>query len=84
MPAPQRRKPLLWSVLLSFTLLLTLLIHPAQAQGEKALPFDELRFPPLPEIQLPQYERYVLPNGLTVYLIEDSTLPLIRGTALFR
>ncbi|MBJ7898843.1 MAG: insulinase family protein [Cyanobacteria bacterium RI_101] len=84
MPAPQRRKPLLWSVLLSLTLLLTLLIHPAQAQGEKALPFDELRFPPLPEIQLPQYERYVLPNGLTVYLIEDSTLPLIRGTALFR
>jgi zinc protease len=45
---------------------------------------DELEFPPLPEIQIPAYERYELPNGLVVYLMEDHELPLISGTATFR
>ncbi len=46
--------------------------------------YAELQFAPLPEIKLPQYERYVLRNGLVVYLMEDHELPLVSGTALIR
>ncbi len=46
--------------------------------------YTELDFPPLPEITLPDYERYQLGNGMVVYLIQDRELPLISGTALIR
>ncbi|MBW4576716.1 MAG: insulinase family protein [Aphanothece sp. CMT-3BRIN-NPC111] len=46
--------------------------------------YTELKFPPLPEIQVPQYTRYQLDNGMVVYLMEDHELPLVGGTALFR
>lgn len=48
------------------------------------LHYDELEFSPLPDIELPAYERYTLPNGLVVYLLEDHELPLVSGTATFR
>lgn len=58
-------------------------------QANPAIPsqarhYTELQFPPLPEVTLPPYERAQLPNGATVYLIEDRELPLVRGVALFR
>jgi len=46
--------------------------------------YDELEFPPLSEVQIPAYERYELPNGLVVYLMEDHELPLVSGSATFR
>ncbi|MBD2665224.1 insulinase family protein [Richelia sinica FACHB-800] len=46
--------------------------------------YDELQFSALPEIKLPKYERYVLENGLVVYLMEDHELPLVSGTALIK
>ena len=46
--------------------------------------YDELEFSPLPEIQLPEYLRYQLDNGMVVYLVEDRDLPLISGSALIR
>jgi zinc protease len=46
--------------------------------------YDELKFPPISAIKLPKYERYVLKNGLVVYLMEDHELPLVNGTALIR
>jgi zinc protease len=46
--------------------------------------YDELEFPALREVQIPDYERYELPNGLVVYLMEDHELPLISGSANFR
>ncbi|MBD2345907.1 insulinase family protein [Anabaena subtropica FACHB-260] len=46
--------------------------------------YTELEFGPLPEVNLPKYERFVLQNGLVVYLMEDRELPLISGTALVR
>ncbi|MGF1567435.1 MAG: M16 family metallopeptidase [Nodosilinea sp.] len=46
--------------------------------------YDELTFPPVEEIQIPDFERYQLPNGLVVYLMEDHELPLISGSATFR
>jgi len=46
--------------------------------------YTELEFEPLPEIQLPKYDRYELDNGMVVYLLEDRDLPLISGTAIIR
>ncbi len=47
-------------------------------------PYQDLVFPPLPEVKLPDYQRQVLDNGLTVYLMEDHELPLVDGSALIR
>ena len=65
------------TVLLSFTL-----EHWAIADTPKH--YTELEFEPLPEIELPEYDRYELDNGMVVYLLEDRDLPLIGGTALIR
>ena len=46
--------------------------------------YTELEFPPLREIQIPDYERYELDNGLVVYLAEDHELPLVSGSVTFR
>ncbi|TAE59465.1 MAG: insulinase family protein [Nostocales cyanobacterium] len=46
--------------------------------------YTDLQFAPLPEIKLPEYERFVLKNGLVVYLMEDHELPLVSGTALIK
>ena len=46
--------------------------------------YTELEFSPLPEIQLPEYLRYQLDNGMVVYLVEDRDFPLISGRALIR
>lgn len=78
-----KKSKLFLTGLLLVTLLLTLVWHvPAIASTPKH--YTELTFPPLPNIQLPDYERYQLENGITVYLIEDHELPLVGGTALFR
>ena len=65
------------TVLLSFSFRL-----PAVADTPKH--YTELEFEPLPEIQIPEYDRYELDNGMVVYLLEDRDLPLIGGTALIR
>lgn len=46
--------------------------------------YNELTFPPLPELKIPPYTRFQLDNGMVVYLMEDHELPLVGGTALFR
>lgn len=67
----------------TFLVLLTV-SWPKPAQAIEAKPYEELAFPPLGEIQIPEYERYELDNGLVVYLMEDHDLPLVSGTATFR
>ncbi len=72
-----------WLGLLVITTLLVLIFRlPAVAQTPRH--YTELDFPPLPEISLPQYERYQLDNGMVVYLMEDHQLPLIKGNALIK
>ncbi|HEY9698303.1 MAG TPA: pitrilysin family protein [Trichocoleus sp.] len=44
--------------------------------------YTDLQLPSPPEIKLPDYTRFELPNGLKVYLLEDHELPLIGGTAI--
>ena len=46
--------------------------------------YTELDFPSLPEVKLPDYERYQLDNGMVVYLMEEHELPLVSGTAIIR
>jgi zinc protease len=77
------KKTLQWLglLLISLGLVLTFWL-PAVAQAAK--PYTELTFPPLPSVEIPKYDRYVLKNGLVVYLMEDRTLPLVSGTAMIR
>lgn len=46
--------------------------------------YTDLEFAPLSEIQIPDFERYELPNGLVVYLMEKHDLPLVTGSATFK
>ncbi|NJR58453.1 MAG: insulinase family protein [Cyanobacteria bacterium CRU_2_1] len=44
--------------------------------------YTELDLPPAPEIQLPEYTRVELDNGMNVYLLEDHELPLVYGNSM--
>ncbi len=65
-------------------LLMLVLRFPVTADTITPKHYTELEFPPLPEVQLPEYERYELDNGMVVYLVEDRDLPLISGRAIIR
>ena len=54
------------------------------ANAVTARHYTELEFGPLSEIQIPDFERYELPNGVVVYLMEKHDLPLVSGSATFR
>ncbi len=45
---------------------------------------EELRYPPLPDLIIPEPERVVLENGMVVLLMEDHELPLISLSAFIR
>ncbi len=57
---------------------------PSMAVSVTPKPYSQLEFPPLPEVEIPEYERYELKNGLVVYLIENHDLPLVSGSAIIR
>lgn len=69
--------------IVTLTTVLALSWQPA-AIANTARHYTELEFDPLGELQFPAYERYELPNGLIVYLMEDHELPLVSGSATFR
>ncbi len=77
--------PLPWLrgfILLVGALLFVLLSAPMVAAAT-ARPYNELEFPPLRAVEMPDYERYTLPNGIVVYLMENHELPLVSGQASF-
>ena len=77
----QPRKIISWLSLGLVTVLLLLFLRvPATAETPKH--YTELEFGSPPEVQLPEYDRYQLDNGMVVYLIEDHDLPLVEGKAL--
>ena len=47
------------------------------------LPKD-IVYPKLNDVKVPQTQRYVLPNGMTVFLLEDHELPTVRASAMIR
>ncbi|MEB3226709.1 MAG: pitrilysin family protein [Synechococcus sp.] len=69
---------------LFFVGLVTAQLLPSPAIALTPKEYNELEFPPLPEITLPDYERYELENGMVVYLMEDHTLPLVGGSVIIR
>jgi predicted Zn-dependent peptidase/outer membrane lipoprotein-sorting protein len=46
--------------------------------------YKNLKYPPLRQVQIPEPLRFQLANGMTVFLLEDHTLPLIEAAALVR
>jgi zinc protease len=76
-------KYLTWLGLALITITLVVISH-GVALAQAPRHYTELTFPPLPEIQLPDYERYELDNGMVVYLVEDHQLPLVSGSAIVR
>lgn len=76
------RKWSLWTTMTVVTMLLVGLLQSPSFATETAKHYDELEFPPLPELQFPDYEHFTLDNGMDVYLMEDRELPLVSGRAL--
>jgi len=56
----------------------------AAIAGAQVETVDQIVYPPLPEVELPQPERHVLDNGLVVFMVEDRELPLVTVRALIR
>jgi zinc protease len=46
--------------------------------------YQDLKYPPLAELKIPEVKRVVLPNGMIIFLAEDHTLPLIELSAKIR
>src|SRR3984957_517183 len=44
--------------------------------------YKDLKYPPLPQVKVPEPTSFTLSNGMRVFLLEDHELPLIRGVAL--
>ncbi|HTY35943.1 MAG TPA: pitrilysin family protein [Bacteroidota bacterium] len=48
----------------------------------KPLFYKQIKYPPLRQVRIPDPLRYQLPNGMTIFLLEDHTLPLIEASVL--
>lgn len=79
-----KKSKLFLAGLLIVTMLAVVLLRLPVRADNSPKHYNELTFPPLAEIQLPDYTRFQLDNGMTVYLMEDRELPLVSGSALFR
>ena len=71
-----------WKRVLVVSMLLVVLLRLPAVAAAAARHYTQLEFQPLPSVQLPSYSRYVLDNGMVVYLMEDHELPLVGGTVL--
>lgn len=47
-------------------------------------PYEKIKFPELPITEQPQFTKERLENGITLFLMEDRSLPLISFKALVR
>ena len=75
---PRKTRPTLVAVLGS---LLTCLAATAIAQGVDP---RQVPVPPLHPIHSVKPERFVMPDGIVVYLLEDHELPRVSGTCYFK
>jgi zinc protease len=65
-------------------LLALVAVSPARAQDDAKFDPKTLTTPPLRRVQVPKPERYVMPNGIVVFLLENHDLPVVRARALFK
>ncbi len=64
-----------------FPLLLALCVADAQAAKK---PWENFHFPELGKVEVPNYQRHELANGMVIYLMEDHQWPLVEGRVLIR
>ncbi|HEY2844258.1 MAG TPA: pitrilysin family protein [Bryobacteraceae bacterium] len=62
--------------------LLSAIVFAALAAGQVVPTYNTLKYPPLPQVKIPEPAEFTLANGMRVLLLEDHELPLIRGLAL--
>ncbi|MFO7654852.1 MAG: pitrilysin family protein [Candidatus Krumholzibacteriia bacterium] len=72
-----RRRIAATAVLLAALLILNAAV--AGAAGKK--PWEKIAVPELGDIELPEYERVELENGMVLYLMEDDEFPLVDFSA---
>eukprot|EP00850_Spirogloea_muscicola_P007521 SM000038S14334 [mRNA] locus=s38:312771:317619:+ [translate_table: standard] len=63
---------------------LSVLSNQAPQIDTQRLPPIPTKFPPLPDVKLPPYQKLVLSNGLRVLLLEDHELGLVGGQLLVK
>jgi zinc protease len=71
------------SMVLSLALL-TVLGFYASPSAAQATDWQQIKIPPLPAFHPQEPKRFVLPNGMVIFLQEDHELPLIDGIARIR
>jgi predicted Zn-dependent peptidase len=54
------------------------------AAPERVADYQQLKYPKLRDIKIPDVERVTLPNGMQLFVLEDHELPLIRVSAVIR
>jgi zinc protease len=57
---------------------------PAAARPGIPASYKDLKFPAMNPIKVPPVAKHTLPNGITLFLVEDKELPLIRAQAVIR
>ncbi|MBV8842900.1 MAG: insulinase family protein [Bryobacterales bacterium] len=56
--------------------------QPGAPASQPRIPsYKEVKYPPLPQVKIPEPTEAVLSNGMRVFLLEDHELPLISGLA---
>ncbi len=65
-------------------LLALVAVSPARAQDDAKFDPKQLKTEKLRRVQAPQPERYLMPNGVVVFLLENHDLPVVRARALFK
>lgn len=63
---------------------ITVLCMAAGLAAQPLPSYKDLKYPPLPQVHVPEPAMFTLSNGMRVFLLEDHELPLIRGLALVR
>ncbi|HEV2202732.1 MAG TPA: pitrilysin family protein [Bryobacteraceae bacterium] len=57
----------------------------AQNHTPRSVPsYKDLKYPPLPQVHIPEPAQFTLSNGMRIFLLEDHELPIIDGFALVR
>jgi zinc protease len=56
----------------------------AAASAATSKPWEELVYPPLGEVKVPEVSRNELGNGLTLFLLEDGDFPIVDVDGLLR
>lgn len=66
-------------IILCLALCALMVLSAGSAFGQKKI--KDLKYPPLGQIEVPKPDKIVMDNGLTLYLLEDHTLPLLNLSA---